>query len=61
MDYNQLTNIDKDALRGLQLRKLFLNNNQFHYLPDGIFEGWNTANIYSIDLAGTFNLNYIYC
>ncbi|KAI6225311.1 hypothetical protein M3Y99_01352500 [Aphelenchoides fujianensis] len=51
MDNNQLTSIDKDALKGLQLKKLFLNNNRFYYLPEGIFEGWNTEVIYSVDLA----------
>ncbi|KAI6214687.1 hypothetical protein M3Y94_00298100 [Aphelenchoides besseyi] len=51
IDHNQLTSIDKNALKGLQLRKLFLNNNRFYYLPEGIFEGWNTENIYSVDLA----------
>lgn len=52
IDNNQLNSINKHALRGLQLRKLFLNNNSFHYLPEGIFEGWDTEKIFSIDLAG---------
>lgn len=52
MDNNHLNSIDKNALKGLQLRKLFLNNNSFHYLPEGIFDGWDTDQIFSIDLAG---------
>lgn len=52
LDNNQLTSINRHALKGLQLRKLFLNNNSFHYLPEGIFEGWDTQQIFAVDLAG---------
>jgi len=51
LDNNQLNSIDKNALKGLQLRKLFLNNNNFHYLPEGLFDGWNTESIFSVDLS----------
>jgi len=51
LDNNQMSSIDKNALKGLQLRKLFLNNNSFHYLPEGIFDGWDTELIFSVDLA----------
>ncbi|CAD5216785.1 unnamed protein product [Bursaphelenchus okinawaensis] len=51
MDHNKLGTIDKEALTGLQLKKLFLNGNELYYLPEGLFQGWNTENIYSVDLA----------
>ncbi|CAD5222310.1 unnamed protein product [Bursaphelenchus xylophilus] len=51
MDHNKLGTIDKDALTGLQLKKLFLNGNELYYLPEGLFQGWNTESIYSVDLA----------
>jgi len=51
MDHNQLSTVDKDALKGIQLQKLFLDHNNFHYLPEGIFDGWDTEQIFSVDLS----------
>lgn len=51
MDHNKLGTIDKDALSGLQLKKLFLNGNDLYYLPEGIFQGWDVKKISLVDLA----------
>uniref|UniRef100_A0A914I1K1 Leucine-rich repeat-containing protein 15 n=1 Tax=Globodera rostochiensis TaxID=31243 RepID=A0A914I1K1_GLORO len=44
--------ISKNAFVGLQLRKLFLNNNQLYYLPRGVFAGWNLSDVQAVDLSG---------
>lgn len=48
--YNGLQ-IDRIAFRGLKLRKLFLDNNELYYLPDGIFEDFNSYDLISVDLT----------
>jgi len=50
LDHNSINEIYKDSFEGLQLKKLFLNNNQLYYLPHGLFDHWNVEQIVSIDL-----------
>ncbi|KAL3070914.1 hypothetical protein niasHS_017039 [Heterodera schachtii] len=52
LDHNNISKIARNAFMDLQLRKLFLNNNQLYYLPRGVFSGWNLTDVQAVDLSG---------
>uniref|UniRef100_A0A7E4V7N8 LRRCT domain-containing protein n=1 Tax=Panagrellus redivivus TaxID=6233 RepID=A0A7E4V7N8_PANRE len=51
LDRNKITKIEKGAIRGLALKKLFLNDNALYALPDGLFDDLSDQ-LQVIDLSG---------
>lgn len=54
LDFNKISKIGRNTLKGLNLSKLFLNNNWLYYFPEGIFDYWDIKQIKAVDLAGKF-------
>jgi Leucine-rich repeat (LRR) protein len=52
LDQNKIEKIDKNAFRGLKLKKLFLNENALYYLNVGTFDDLNPDELEIIDLSG---------
>jgi|UniRef100_A0AC35FVJ4 Leucine-rich repeat (LRR) protein len=52
LDQNKIELVDKNAFRGLKLKKLFLNENALYYLNTGTFDDLNPDELEIVDLSG---------
>uniref|UniRef100_A0A914DUG8 Uncharacterized protein n=1 Tax=Acrobeloides nanus TaxID=290746 RepID=A0A914DUG8_9BILA len=54
LDHNRIEKINNNALKGMRLQKLFLNNNHLYYLPENTFEDWKLDELQAIDLSDNY-------